>query len=304
VNTVHDNDEGLRWLSLHDRYADIGVAFDFHHAGGCPMMDPAPALRLNALVLCLNLKGTAEISVRSGVVTIPPRHACFYRQNTSGLRMTRRPLEQHGYVLAYFAPVFIKQQWAGLADRLHPLVQSFLAGTPGMPEVSTPVPLPGRVLDLVGTLRGPPVHQGAQDVWYPAKAMELCAEFLVVASPNEMSLFCTRRKRVARERAERTQALVREHLVEPLSLEEIARRVGCSPHHLSRTFSSVTGCTIPQYLRQLRMERAVELLNSGRYNVTETALEVGYASVSHFIQAFQETHGCPPGAFGQAGDRK
>lgn len=304
MNTVHDNDEGLRWLSLHDRYADIGVAFDFHHAGGCPMMDPAPALRLNALVLCLNLKGTAEISVRSGGVTIPPRHACFYRQNTSGLRMTRRPLEQHGYVLAYFAPGFLKKQLAGLADRLHPLVQSYLAGTPGVPEVSTPVPLPGRVLDLVGTLRGPPVHPGAQDVWYPAKAMELCAEFLVVASPDEMSLFCTRRKRVAQERAERTQALVREHLVEPLSLEEIARRVGCSPHHLSRTFSSVTGCTIPQYLRQLRMERAVELLNSGRYNVTETALEVGYASVSHFIQAFQETHGCPPGAFGQAGDRK
>jgi AraC family transcriptional regulator len=304
VNIPLDNDEGLNWLSLHDRYDDIGVAFEFHHAGACPLMDPVPPARSDALVLCLNLKGTADIRMGQGVVTIPPRHACFFRSCPSELRMTRRPLEQHGYVLAYFAPGFLKRQLAGLVDRLHPFVQGILAGKRRGTEISPPVPLPGRVLDLVGTLRGPPVHRGAQDIWYPAKAMELCAEFLVVASPDELNLFCSRRKRVALERTERAQALVREHLVETLPLEEIARRVGCSPHHLSRTFSSVTGCTIPQYLRQLRMERAAELLNSGRFNVTETAMEVGYASVSHFIQAFQETHGCPPGAYGQAGDRK
>ena len=42
------------------------------------------------------------------------------------------------------------------------------------------------------------------------------------------------------------------------------------------------------------MERAAELLRSGRYNVTEAATEVGYASLSHFSKAFCETIGCCP----------
>ena len=55
--------------------------------------------------------------------------------------------------------------------------------------------------------------------------------------------------------------------------------------------------TIPQYVRKLRMERAAELLKSGRFNVTEAALEVGYSSLSHFSQAFCQTMGCCPALY-------
>ena len=55
--------------------------------------------------------------------------------------------------------------------------------------------------------------------------------------------------------------------------------------------------TIPQYTRQLRMERAAELLKSGKFNVTEAALEVGYSSLSHFSQAFHYMFGCCPGLY-------
>jgi AraC-like DNA-binding protein len=80
-------------------------------------------------------------------------------------------------------------------------------------------------------------------------------------------------------------------------LLELGRRVGCSPFYLSRTFSQELGVTIPQYLRQLRMERAAELLRSGKFNVTEAALEVGYSSMSHFSQAFCQTMGCCPNLY-------
>lgn len=53
--------------------------------------------------------------------------------------------------------------------------------------------------------------------------------------------------------------------------------------------------TIQQYARQVRMERAAELLRTGKCNVTEAALEVGYSSLSHFRSAFHETFGCCPG---------
>ncbi len=45
------------------------------------------------------------------------------------------------------------------------------------------------------------------------------------------------------------------------------------------------------------MERAAELLRTGKCNVTEAALEVGYNSLSHFSAVFRETFGCCPGLY-------
>ena len=49
--------------------------------------------------------------------------------------------------------------------------------------------------------------------------------------------------------------------------------------------------------RQARLERAAHLLRAGKHNVTETALEVGYNSLSHFSAAFHEAFGCCPGLY-------
>ncbi|MBL9129319.1 MAG: helix-turn-helix transcriptional regulator, partial [Verrucomicrobiales bacterium] len=106
-----------------------------------------------------------------------------------------------------------------------------------------------------------------------------------------------RAKRIATDRVEKVAALLRERLAEPPTLEEIGRQVGCSPFYLSRTFSAEMGMTIQQFLRQARLEKAADLLRSGRFNVTEAAMEVGYSSVSHFSQAFHEQFGCCPGLY-------
>lgn len=90
---------------------------------------------------------------------------------------------------------------------------------------------------------------------------------------------------------------MRTHFAEPLTLEELGQRVGCSPFYLSRTFTEQMGMTLTQFLRQVRLERAAELLRSGKFNVTQAALEVGYSSVGHFSTAFHETFGCCPGLY-------
>src|SRR5207253_2467852 len=84
-----------------------------------------------------------------------------------------------------------------------------------------------------------------------------------------LEFFCMRQKRVARDRVERTKELLGRDLANPPSLEMLGQEVGCSPFYLSRIFSREVGLTIPQYLRNIRMERAAELLRSGRFNVTE-----------------------------------
>ena len=89
--------------------------------------------------------------------------------------------------------------------------------------------------------------------------------------------------------------LLRERLDQALDLTAIAKEVGVAPHHLSRRVSAETGSTLQRHLRRLRIERACEALDSGKMNVTEVALEVGYQSLSHFAKAFREETGGPPG---------
>lgn len=87
---------------------------------------------------------------------------------------------------------------------------------------------------------------------------------------------------------------LRRNLDQPLDLRELAREIGMSPHHLSRKVSEETGMTLSRHLRRLRIEHACEILRSGRSNVTEAALDVGYQSLSHFAKAFREETGRNP----------
>ena len=97
-----------------------------------------------------------------------------------------------------------------------------------------------------------------------------------------------------RDPVKRAIQVLRANLDQPLDLNRIAREVGVSPHHLSRKVGAQTGATLQRHLRRLRVERACEALDSGRMNVTEVALEVGYQSLSHFAKAFREETGSTP----------
>jgi AraC-like DNA-binding protein len=146
---------------------------------------------------------------------------------------------------------------------------------------------------LSAVLNQPPVPEAARPLWYEAKTLEVLSQVLFLGDERD-EMFCMRQKRVSRERVEKVKAILARDLEDPPTLEQLGREVGCSSFYLSRIFSQEVGLTVPQYLRKLRMEKAGELLLTGRYNVTEVAIEVGYNSLSHFSRAFCQTMGiCP-----------
>lgn len=89
-------------------------------------------------------------------------------------------------------------------------------------------------------------------------------------------------------------SLLRAAMDQPLDLVVLGRKVGVSPHHLSRLVRARTGMTLQWHLRKMRIEHACELLSSGRCNVTEAAYACGYQSLSHFAKAFREEVGENP----------
>ncbi|MEM6822975.1 MAG: AraC family transcriptional regulator [Verrucomicrobiota bacterium] len=126
-----------------------------------------------------------------------------------------------------------------------------------------------------------------------AKAYQLLAETQEQLS-SKQGLFCENWKTEHESRITRVKEYLKERMDQPLQLEGLAKAVGCSPHYLSRTFSQTEGQTISQFLKQLRLNTAAQLLGQGNLNVTEVALEVGYNSLSHFSRAFSDRFDCCP----------
>ena len=82
-----------------------------------------------------------------------------------------------------------------------------------------------------------------------------------------------------------------------VSLEQIAGQLSYSPFHLCRVFQKHMGQSIHQYLKHLRLRTALEFVTEANVNLTDLALKSGFASHSHFTEAFRRTFGAPPSAF-------
>lgn len=88
--------------------------------------------------------------------------------------------------------------------------------------------------------------------------------------------------------------LLRKEWVDPPTISELAKRVGINECYLKSGFRHRTGMTIGTYVRKLRMEKALALIESGGCSILEAALSVGYANPSHFSAAFKKFYGCLP----------
>jgi AraC-like DNA-binding protein len=78
---------------------------------------------------------------------------------------------------------------------------------------------------------------------------------------------------------------------------ELARRVGCSPHHLSRAFSQLTGAGVSRYRNRIRVAEALERLGSGETDLAALACDLGFADQSHLTRTIRAATGRSPTAW-------
>jgi len=285
------------WRQLYGSFPRQGVSVENHEFRAAEPVDWGRSFHRNSVELCLNLRGTGTVRDGRTEARYQPHTVGFYCNAKSDLEASRNAGETHSFITVELSRGYLETQVDSMEDALHPALRRWLINKGGSASTVGPMS-PGQEVTFQA-LRQPPVPVAARKLWYQAKTLELLSQILFQPTPPE-EFFCQRQKRVARERIERTTAILRSHLADPPDIEALGAQVGCSPFYLSRLFSKETGMTIPQYVRQIRMERAADLLLEGRHNVTEAAMEVGYSSLSHFSKAFCTTIGCCPALFPNA----
>nr|WP_223843468.1 GlxA family transcriptional regulator [Sinorhizobium fredii] len=85
-----------------------------------------------------------------------------------------------------------------------------------------------------------------------------------------------------------------DHIAEPLPLGRLIKEVPLSRRQVERHFVSEFGMPPKRFYRQLRLERARELLNNSMMSVLEVAIATGFVSASHFSKTYRVAFGESP----------
>lgn len=87
---------------------------------------------------------------------------------------------------------------------------------------------------------------------------------------------------------------IHRHINDELQLDQLAGLAGFSPFHFHRIFAALTGETVAEYVRRVRLGLAVQRLLHSTEPVTKIALAVGYDTPAAFTKAFRQRFGTTP----------
>ena len=86
---------------------------------------------------------------------------------------------------------------------------------------------------------------------------------------------------------------------EQFGVSELADGIGMSRSNLLRKVKSSTNLSVSQFINQVRLKKAMEMLKDSSLRVSEISYQVGFSSPSYFIKCFRDHYGYPPGEAGK-----
>jgi len=92
----------------------------------------------------------------------------------------------------------------------------------------------------------------------------------------------------------KAKEIIIEEMINPPSLEELAKQVGLNIKKLKTDFKEFYGVPVFTFLLNYKMELAKKLLQEQKLNVNEIAINLGYSTSSHFIAAFKRKYKITP----------
>jgi transcriptional regulator GlxA family with amidase domain len=82
---------------------------------------------------------------------------------------------------------------------------------------------------------------------------------------------------------------------EQFGVSELAERMRLNRSYVHRKLKSITNKSVSEFIREIRLQKAKELLEQGTDNISEVAYSVGFSSPSYFSKCFHDFYGYSPG---------
>lgn len=106
------------------------------------------------------------------------------------------------------------------------------------------------------------------------------------------------------EQAHLARQLLDQGYATPITLDQLSYEVALSPYYLIRLFRRTYRQTPHQYLTQLRIAKAKELLSSSEFSITDICAIVGFESLGSFSALFSKSVGISPVAYRRSSQRR
>ncbi len=90
------------------------------------------------------------------------------------------------------------------------------------------------------------------------------------------------------------KTLLHDRWQEFVSLDELSSELGLHPVTISKTFSKHANCTLADYMRKLKVERAINMILNSTDSLTEIAYQCGFSDQSHMTRLFKHYIGFNP----------
>jgi len=126
-------------------------------------------------------------------------------------------------------------------------------------------------------------------------AAQLSAELLLYELFNPIPI--ARQIKAAPYWVNQLKYLLHEEWNTPFGLDELARRIGVHPVTISRYFPQYFSSTLGNYIKQIKVTRALALIKGTVLPLTEIAYSCGFADQAHFTRTFKKITGYLPRDF-------
>lgn len=202
-------------------------------------------------------------------------------------------------VIQEVVDTLLHQQYDEVTRRLYVLGRC-ISDTPSL----TPDTLRNHCSYILMSLRAAMKNDDILDGWIGEQHSELALDLQSCFGKRDFTRWaerlCSILEEMRQDRApaasmsQRAAEYIRMHFAEDLSLGDIAGHCGISPTYLSRIFAQEKGKGVQEYLTDMRMKRAKELLAETNEKIYEIAAQAGYPDAVYFNKVFKKNTGMTP----------
>lgn len=162
-------------------------------------------------------------------------------------------------------------------------------------------PLSG-LLTRAGHVRGATTSMLATRINKEMRVMDTASVLAIEGLTLELIADLSRQLQSSRENKlprwlARAKEMLHERCAETISLDDVAKEVDIHPVHLARQFRKFYGCTLGEYLRELRIQSACRKLSTSDMALVDIALAAGFSHQAHFSRLFKRYTGMTPTEF-------